>query len=44
MTFADVPPTYWAWNDIETLYTQGITSGCGSNPRTYCPTGTVFAG
>ena len=41
MTFADVPPTYWAWNDIETLYTQGITSGCGSNPRTYCPTGTV---
>ncbi len=41
MTFADVPPTFWAWSYIETLYTQGITSGCGSNPRTYCPTGTV---
>ena len=37
MSFADVPPTYWAWNSIETLYANGITSGCGLNPRTYCP-------
>jgi S-layer homology domain len=37
MSFADVPPTYWAWSSVETLYANGITSGCGLNPRVYCP-------
>ena len=37
MSFIDVPPTYWAWSYIETIYAQGITAGCGTNPLTYCP-------
>jgi hypothetical protein len=41
MTFADVPPTYWAWSSIETLYANGITSGCGVNPQIYCPSNSV---
>ncbi len=40
-TFADVPPTYWAWGFIEQLYTQGITGGCSSNPLNYCPDAVV---
>ncbi len=36
-TFADVPVTYWAWNWIERLYTQGVTGGCGTAPLRYCP-------
>ncbi len=38
-TFTDVPTSYWAYNEIETLYQRGITSGCGS--RLYCPEGLV---
>jgi hypothetical protein len=41
MSFADVPPTYWAWGYIETLYANGITSGCGTSPRVYCPGSSV---
>ena len=39
--FADVPTSYWAANWIEQLYTEGITSGCGTNPLLYCPENTV---
>jgi len=35
--FADVPIDYWAANWIDQLYTEGITSGCGTNPLLYCP-------
>lgn len=35
--FADVPLNHWAWLWIEELYATGVTSGCGTNPRTYCP-------
>ena len=37
MTFGDVPPTYWAWQYVETLYAEGITSGCSLLPLLYCP-------
>ena len=40
-SFADVSPAHWAWNFIERLYNAGITGGCGMNPLTYCPEGTV---
>ena len=35
--FADVLPTYWAWDFVERLYMAGITGGCGTNPPRYCP-------
>ncbi|WP_345349694.1 S-layer homology domain-containing protein [Candidatus Villigracilis affinis] len=35
--FADVPSDHWARSWIETLYAAGITSGCGTNPLTFCP-------
>ena len=34
-SFADVPPTYWAWRFIESLATHGVTTGCGGG--NYCP-------
>jgi hypothetical protein len=37
MTFADVPPAYWAWRYIEGLYASGISRGCGGVPLRYCP-------
>jgi hypothetical protein len=39
--FADVANSYWAHIYIESIYAIGITTGCGSNPQRYCPTGTV---
>ena len=36
-TFADVKTTYWAQPQIESFYNAGITSGCGADPRVYCP-------
>jgi len=36
-SFFDVSGNYWAWKWIEGFYRQGITTGCGINPRTYCP-------
>ena len=40
-SFMDVPPTWWAWQQIETFYESGITSGCATNPLRYCPTNPV---
>jgi hypothetical protein len=40
-TFADVPPTYWASSWITRLYNAGITSGCSTNPLSYCPDDSV---
>jgi ELWxxDGT repeat protein len=34
-TFADVPPTYWAWRFIESLLRNGVTGGCGGG--SFCP-------
>jgi hypothetical protein len=39
-TFADVPPSYWAYAYIEQFAKLGITTGCGTNEagqRIYCP-------
>ena len=36
-TFADVPPSFWAFGWIESLWTDGLTAGCASNPLAYCP-------
>jgi len=35
--FTDVPYSYWAWEWIETLYRNGVTNGCSTNPPMYCP-------
>jgi serine protease len=40
-TFADVPPTHWAWSYVERIYRAGITDGCTTNPLNYCPDATV---
>lgn len=37
-TFVDVPVTYWADAAIEALVWNGITKGCASSPRQFCPT------
>src|SRR5882757_3562225 len=36
-SFADVPPTYWAWHFIEGLQAAGVPTTCGSNPPRFCP-------
>jgi Zn-dependent metalloprotease len=36
-SFADVEPTYWGYGWIESLYTDGYTAGCGTNPLIFCP-------
>ncbi len=39
-SFADVPPSRWAYSYIETMLHKGITAGCGNG--NYCPdTGTT---
>ncbi len=35
--FADVPASHWAVSWIEEFYTDGMTSGCATNPLRYCP-------
>ncbi len=34
-SFADVPPEHWAYRFVETIYHEGVTSGCGA--AAYCP-------
>ena len=36
-SFSDVPTSFWAWDWIETLYFNGVTGGCATNPLSYCP-------
>ena len=35
--FQDVPTNYWAAAWIEQLASEGITSGCSTSPKKYCP-------
>jgi hypothetical protein len=42
--FTDVPITHWALRWIERLYAEGITVGCSTVPRMYCPDRSVTAG
>jgi SpoIID/LytB domain protein len=39
--FADVPSTHRFAGFIEHAYDHGITSGCTSSPRNFCPSGAV---
>lgn len=39
--FQDVAASYWSRDYIERLYNAGVTSGCSTSPRKYCPTTTV---
>jgi hypothetical protein len=39
--FADVPLDHWARRFIEGIFVGGITTGCGTNPLTYCPTAVI---
>ena len=39
--FADVPISHWAAAYIEQLYADGITTGCGLMPLSYCPANSV---
>jgi hypothetical protein len=41
-TFADVPFDHWAHDHIEALYQAGFTSGCSTNPLSYCPDRTLL--
>ncbi len=36
--FQDVPANYWSAAWIEQLAVEGITSGCSTSPKQYCPT------
>jgi len=40
-SFVDVPTSYWAWQWIEIVAKNGITAGCTTTPRQYCPAGVV---
>ena len=35
--FADVSKDHWAAAEIEQLFREGITMGCGTDPLIYCP-------
>ena len=36
-SFADVLPSYWAFEEIEAIYQAGYVAGCSADPRLYCP-------
>jgi hypothetical protein len=35
--FADVPTNHWAAAWIEQLASEGVTSGCSTSPKLFCP-------
>src|SRR3712207_1261842 len=43
-TFVDVPPNHWAYQAIETLYWNGMTTGCSQSPHRYCPDAPITRG
>jgi len=36
-TFSDVAASFWGFGWIESLWRDGFTAGCGTNPLIYCP-------
>ncbi len=36
-TFGDVPDNSWYYDIAETMYAEGVTSGCQASPRMFCP-------
>jgi hypothetical protein len=43
-SFEDVPPTHWAYEFVNILYNNKITSGCSKQPFNYCPNSGVTRG
>lgn len=39
--FTDVPATHWAASWVEQVAREGISSGCASTPRKFCPDSSV---
>ena len=39
--FVDVPTSHWAAAWIEQLAAEGITGGCSTTPKQYCPSAVV---
>ncbi|MCK5314266.1 MAG: S8 family serine peptidase [Anaerolineales bacterium] len=37
-TFSDVASGFWGYGWIESLWIDGFTAGCGTDPLIYCPT------
>jgi hypothetical protein len=35
--FDDTPPTHWASNEIDAIFTAGITAGFSADPPLFCP-------
>ena len=36
-SFADVPSSFWGFGWIESLWQDGFTAGCATDPLAYCP-------
>lgn len=36
-TFSDVASSFWGYGWIESLWTDGFTAGCSTNPLAFCP-------
>ena len=36
-TFGDVDPSFWGYGWIESLWRDGFTAGCSTDPLLYCP-------
>jgi len=36
-SFVDVPLSHWGFGWVESLWTDGFTAGCSSDPLAYCP-------
>ena len=43
-SFADVPNSHLYYQDIETLYANGLTGGCSTTPMRFCPDQTMNRG
>ena len=43
-TFADVPPGKFGFDEVETIFAAGITSGCATGPLRFCPDRDVTRG
>lgn len=36
-SFEDVPRSHWAYEEIELIFSHGVTVGCSYDPPLYCP-------
>lgn len=35
--FSDVPPSHWAYDEINALFGAGYVAGCSADPLKFCP-------